>query len=342
MMAMKRVLLGFSGGIDSCSAVDMLRAKGYAVTAMTLDMTGDKKMVETARETAMALDVEFRVVDVKRRFKEKIADYFVDEYMCGRTPAPCTMCNPLIKWHTLYEIAVSEGYDHIATGHYFRIEVHNDRFYVASGLDRVKDQSYYLWGLNQSVLSMALTPMGDIIKSEIRQQRGVPESAKESMGVCFLRGRNYGEFLLSQAGRFITPGEVVNKTGEVVALHRGYPLYTIGQKRGMGLPQGACVIAIDVQHNRLIAGSDSDLYHFNLVLGDYVATDMDELLDSEYIEVKIRGLGRNPEGYCRVHKTEEGLHIELDSAAWAPAQGQPVVLYIGERVIGGGILERYY
>lgn len=341
-MAMKRVLLGFSGGIDSCSAVDILRTKGYAVTALTLDMMGDQKMIEKARKAARVLGVEFRVEDVKKRFKEKIVDYFVDEYMQGRTPAPCTMCNPLVKWHALYEIAVSEGYDHIATGHYFRIKAHNNHLYVVSGRDTLKDQSYYLWALNQSVLSMALTPMGDVIKSEIRQQRGVPETERESMGVCFLHGHNYGEFLLSQTNRLITPGEIVDKNGEVVALHQGYPLYTIGQKRGLGLPQGGCVIAIDAQHNRLIAGSDSDLYHYNLVLGNYVITDMDELLNSNDIEVKIRGLGRNPEGYCRVHKTEEGLHIELDSAAWASALGQPVVLYIGERVIGGGILERYY
>ena len=164
---LRSVLLGFSGGIDSSAAVEELRQSGYRVVALTLDTTGDENMVATARKQAAQLSVEHYVKDVRVDFQQKIIDYFISSYASGRTPAPCTMCNPLIKWHHLLLEADRLGIDYIATGHYFNVEECDGRYYVARALDSRKDQSYYLWGLSQEVLRRVVTPMGQKIKSDI-------------------------------------------------------------------------------------------------------------------------------------------------------------------------------
>lgn len=185
---------------------------------------------------------------------------------------------------------------------------------------------------------MALAPMGGQMKADVR--RGLAEPAKESMGVCFLRGCNYTGFLRGECGGMIRGGEIVDAGGHVIGSHEGIPYYTIGQKRGV--PDGMCVTSIDATRNRLVAGTDADLHHHNLVVSGCNIVDMQEVLFARDITVKIRGLGRNPEQPCTVSPHPKGLHILLSDSAWAPAAGQPVVLYRGHRVVGGGFLEEYY
>lgn len=305
----KRVLLGFSGGIDSCAAARILRDEGYKVTALTLDMTGDPAMLSAAGRQAAALQIAWRCADVRERFRSLIVEPFIDEYLRGRTPAPCTRCNPLIKWHALLDIADHDGFDHIATGHYFTIRSENGRYYVCRGADPIKDQSYYLWGLPQHILARTLTPLGDRIKATLRDSstdRSTPSG--ESMGVCFLHGRPYGDFLHEQRPGYITPGEIVTHDGRLVGHHGGYPLYTIGQRRGTGLPRGMCITGCDPATNRLFAGPDSDLRHHHLIIGECAVVDLHELLHCRDLSVRIRGVGRNPEGYARAELLPVSCH----------------------------------
>ena len=334
---LRSVLLGFSGGIDSSAAVEELRQSGYRVVALTLDTTGDENMVATARKQAAQLSVEHYVKDVRADFQQKIIDYFILSYASGRTPAPCTMCNPLIKWHHLLLEADRLGIDYIATGHYFNVEECDGRYYVARALDSRKDQSYYLWGLSQEVLRRVVTPMGQKIKSDINPPHA---RSKESMGLCFLRDVGYGDFIAQNCSKALKRGEVVNTLGEVVGTHDGIALYTIGQKRGV---VGGAVVGIDAESNRLIVGENRDLYKATLEVGACNIVNEDELLSSPDVRVMVRGFGRNPEGFAKlIEPIEGGYRIVLDDPAWAPAAGQPVVFYRGNRVLGGGILERYY
>ncbi len=331
-MDKSRVVLGFSGGIDSVAAVKLLQDKGFKVTALTLDMCSDTSLIEKARLSATEIGVDFDVVDCTSLFEREIKQYFIDEYRNGHTPAPCTRCNPEIKWRSLIDYANSRGIYHIATGHYFKILEHNSHLYVARPADARKDQSYYLWGLTQEILARAVTPMAEIIKEDIKKNSA---NIGESMGVCFLKGRPYSEFVGE------TPsGEIVDKCGVVMGYHSGISNYTVGQKRGEGIPSGSSIIALDNLHNRLIIGDNNDLLHTQLFIDNCNIVDEQELLTSSDITVLVRGLGRNPEGFAEeISPIDGGYHISLSSPAWACAPGQPVVLYRGERVIGGGYLK---
>lgn len=332
------VLLGFSGGMDSVTASRLLKLEGYDVTALTLDMFGDESFVAKARSCAQQHDLPFLSVDVSCKFKSDIIDYFSQSYLRGRTPAPCTMCNSLIKWHYLLSEADKQGFDYIATGHYFSIEQYNNHHYVARAADPAKDQSYYLWGLGQEVLSRALTPMSLVFKSEIKQSF---KNKSESMGLCFLRGLSYRDFICENYPTLVCEGQVVDKSGREVGRHQGVAYYTIGQRRGLDTDSdGWAVVDIDAEHNRLIVGHQEDLFHAQLEVKNCNIVDRDELLSADDISVVVRGLGRNPQGYMRrVEVIDGGYRITLSDPAWAPAIGQPLVFYRQNRVIGGGIVE---
>ena len=337
----ERVLLGFSGGIDSRTAVALLQADGFDVETLTLDMVGDANLLAQARRVASELGVTHHIKDVQVDFSSNIIDYFVGSYLSGLTPAPCTMCNPLIKWKHLVSVADSLGIHHIATGHYFRVESYNNKLYVAKADDSSKDQSYYLWGLSSDVLSRALTPMSNIIKADVKQHIS---DKRESMGVCFLRGALYRDFLTKYCPEACVEGDIVDSDGNLVGKHDGIAFYTIGQKRGYQctLP-GAVVTGIDARSNRLVVGTNDDLYKHNLIIHQCNIVDCEELLDADDIRVVVRGIGRNPEGFARhITPTADGYHIELENPAWAVALGQPVVLYRDNRVLGGGIIKACY
>ena len=340
-MSKPSVVLGFSGGMDSATAVGRLRDAGYDVVAVTLDTLGDEKMLQCAQSRARELGVLHVVKDVREAFKESIIQYFADSYMAGQTPAPCTVCNSAIKWKYLLEEANRLGVDAIATGHYFNIEQYNGHYYVARAKDSRKDQSYYLWGLSQEVLKRALTPMGEVIKEDVKRNFA---DKRESMGLCFLAGMGYREYMEQNYPAAVREGEIVDMAGEVVGHHSGVAFYTIGQKRGLDVSlSGVCIVGIDAEYNRLIVGPNQNLYHKTLEITECNIVDKEELTTSDDVSVVIRGIGRNPEGFMRRAEEIDGdYRIYLDDPAWAPAVGQPVVFYRQNRVIGGGILSRYY
>lgn len=331
---MKSVLLGFSGGIDSTTAARHLRSEGYEVVALTIDTLLSPEAANKARLVAQELGIEWHLYDARERFQHDIVDYFCREYASGRTPAPCTRCNTLIKWKILGEVADAMGIEHIATGHYFNIEQRCGRYYVAKGVDPVKDQSYYLWGLDQATLARAITPMGHIIKSDVRQHFS---DKRESMGICFLKGRPYADFL-EASNIAMTEGDVVSEQGELIGRHNGIARYTIGQKRGAGLAGGYRVVDIDAEHNRIIVGRAESLLKHKLYVTDCNIVDVNELLSSDNITIKIRGLGRNPELAVHISTHRDGYIVETQDAAYAPAKGQPLVFYRDNLVVGGGIV----
>ncbi len=328
------VLLGFSGGIDSCTSAQRLMAEGYRVVALTIDTMGDEAMLLKARTKAEEMGAEWLMYDAREEFKHEIIDYFCHEYAIGRTPAPCTRCNPLIKWRTLLNEANRLGIEHIATGHYFNIAERNGKHYVTKGLDESKDQSYYLWGLSQETLSRALTPMGNAIKSDVKQAF---KDKSESMGICFLKGLPYADFLHNE-GITMPAGDIVTKHGKVCGTHNGIARYTIGQRRGVGIPEGMRVIGIDAMHNHIIVGENELLFHNHLHIADCNIVDEEELLTAKDITIKIRGIGRNPQLPVSVEATPNGYIVTTQDPAWAPAAGQPLVFYRNNWVIGGGIV----
>ena len=331
---MESVLLGFSGGIDSCTSAQRLKDEGYRVVALTIDTMDDDAMVAKARAKAEEIDVEWLMYDAREEFKRDIIDYFCNEYAAGHTPAPCTRCNPMIKWRTLLSEANHLGIERIATGHYFNIAQHDDRYYVAKGIDENKDQSYYLWGLSQETLSRAITPMGNAIKSNVKQAF---RDKSESMGICFLKGLPYAEFLKNQ-GITMPEGDIITQQGVVCGTHNGIARYTIGQRRGVGIPEGMRVIAIDAKANRIVVGANELLYHHNLHIADCNIVCEEELLTASDITIKIRGIGRNPQLPVKVEATADGYIVKTQDPAWAPALGQPLVFYRNNLVIGGGIV----
>ena len=328
------VLLGFSGGIDSCTSALRLMAEGYHVVALTIDTMGDEAMLHKARTKAEEIGAEWLMYDAREEFKREIIDYFCQEYAMGHTPAPCTRCNPLIKWRTLLNEANRLGIKRIATGHYFNIERRDERYYVTKGIDENKDQSYYLWGLSQETLSRAITPMGNAIKSDVKQAF---KDKSESMGICFLSGLPYAEFLRNR-GIDMPDGDIVTRNGEVCGRHNGIARYTIGQRRGVGIPEGMRVIGIDATHNHIIVGENELLFHNQLHIAHCNIVDEEELLTAKDITVKIRGIGRNPQLPVSVEATHGGYIVKTQDPAWAPAIGQPLVFYRNNWVIGGGIV----
>ena len=330
----RSVVLGFSGGIDSCTAAERLRDEGYRVVALTINTTNDQKLLETAKAKAQEIGVEWLEYNATERFRREIIDYFISSYANGHTPAPCTLCNTRIKWPILCEVADKLGIHHVATGHYLDIVERNGHLYIAQALDNNKDQSYYLWGVGEEILRRMLTPMRQVLKSDIRENF---TNKKESMGICFLNGAHYTDFLSSQ-GAALTSGDVINNKSEVVGRHNGMARYTIGQRRGVGIPEGMRIVGLDAEHNRLIVGDNSELYKQKLYITNCRITNPKELLSADDITIMIRGIGRNPERPVKVERHSDGYCVTCDDAAWAPAIGQPLVFYRNNLVIGGGII----
>ncbi len=350
----KEVLVALSGGLDSAAIVLFLREAGYRPRALFLDMLDSEAAREEVAATASALGTELTVEPCSGLFRTEIIEYTLDEHAKGRTPAPCSRCNPRIKWRLLAEAADRLGIYHIATGHYAGTVRHGGHTYFRRGADPAKDQSYYLWDVPEPLAERALLPLGDHTKAAVRnilkERYGLTEltERRESMGVCFLGGLRYGEFLRAYLpAESIRQGEVVDLSGNVIGRHEGYPLYTTGQKRGFSLDgnasgTGAAVIGIDTTRNRVIVGPDEALHCREMILKDWRAVCPEELFrHAGELQIMVRGIGRNPRGGCRLAVTEDDrLHVSLiQDTAWALIAGQPVVFYLGDRVVGGGILD---
>lgn len=350
----KRVLLGMSGGVDSSVAGYLLREQGYDVVGVTMkvwpqdcisraeDKCCGPQAVADARNVAHALGFPHYVVDEADQFERLVIDYFSSEYKAGRTPNPCVMCNEKLKFGNLWGKAEALGCDYIATGHYAIIEHHEDRAVLRKGLDARKDQSYFMFSLRQPQLRRALTPLGHMSKSAIREiarALGLKVADKaDSQEICFVPGNDYKAFLRSHLDpKEFQKGGIYDLSGRFLGEHGGIELFTIGQRKGLpgGSAQPRYVVDLDPETNRVLVGSVEDLASDEFEIDQVNWSSRANLGQPIDATVKIRY--SHPGTRAVVTPLEGGrARVRLNEAQRAITPGQAAVFYDGDIVIGGG------
>lgn len=359
----RRVLVGMSGGVDSSVAAALLLEQGYEVIGVTIKTYNYEEVggnignessccslegINDARRVCLQLGIPHLVVDFTEPFRRSIIEHFVEEYFHGRTPNPCVRCNRAIKWGELLRKADACGADYIATGHYARLSYDTDRarYRLLRGRDLHKDQSYALWMLPQAYLARTLFPLGELTKEEVRQhaQRfGLDVARKaESFELCFVPDNDYRRFLRHAAPErteALRGGPVV-MDGGVVGQHEGYPFYTIGQRRGLGIsaPEPLYVLEILPEQNVLVVGPQERLFHWGLYAGEVNLIPFDSLpAEGIFCTAKIR---YKDEGAPALAWQNDGgrLWVRFTTPRRAITPGQSVVLYNGDEVLGGGVI----
>jgi len=360
MSSKGRVLVAMSGGVDSSVSAVMLKEQGYDVIGITMktwdySRSGGKSDKETgcctlesmndARQIAVRHGFKHFIVDIRDEFGDWVIERFVDEYMNGRTPNPCVLCNTHIKWAALMRRANNLGCDYIATGHYAKVREENGRYVISRGRDRHKDQSYALWGVQQEHLARTIFPLGGYKKTEIRQLAedfGLMNVADkpDSYEICFIPDNDYHRFLRDEVDDMeskVGPGDFVDQDGTVVGRHKGYPFYTIGQRRGLHLALGEPVYVthIDPETNVITVGKREDLMsttliadELNLVKYDHIEGDMD-------ITGAIRYNDQGTMGRLR-QLNDDRMLVHFPAGRDAITPGQAVVCYEDDDVVAGG------
>jgi len=360
-----RVLVAMSGGVDSSVAAVMLREQGYEVIGITMktwdySSSGGKSNKETgcctlesmndARQIALKFGFTHFIVDIREEFGDWVIERFVDEYMAGRTPNPCVLCNTHIKWAALMRRADDLGCDFIATGHYANLREENGRFVISRGKDHNKDQSYALWGVEQKHLARTKFPLGQYHKSEIRQFAADYNllnvaNKKDSYEICFVPDNDYRRFLRDRVPGLqekVDGGLFVDKEGNIVGKHKGYPFYTIGQRRGLHLPMGKPVYVthIDPETNTITIGGEEDLVNTTCIakdvnFGKYASVPEEDMRCIGAIRYNDDG----EEGFLtQTGDTEVRMRFPQGRAAITP--GQALVCYEGEDVLLGGWIKK--
>lgn len=344
----RSVLLGMSGGTDSSVAALLLMDAGYEVTGVTFrfyEKDDNTEYLDDARDLCRRLGVPHLVSDQRVAFRTTIIDYFVREYMAGHTPVPCTLCNNYLKWPLLRQLADERGIHHLATGHYVRKRMMDGHWHITTGADGDKDQSFFLWGLPQDIMERMLLPMGDLTKTEVRriaEERGFLKAAtkKDSIGVCFCP-MDYRTFLRKEMPvEAIQKGKFFDEKGSFIAWHEGYPFYTIGQRRGLGIDLNRAVFVKEIipSENKVVLGDLQSLEKTEMRLKEWNIINPSLLLGHDDVIVKIRY--RKQANRCTVTLLPDNtLHVQLHEPLTAIAAGQAAAFYRGDVVLGGGIIE---
>jgi tRNA-uridine 2-sulfurtransferase len=367
MSSRGRVLVAMSGGVDSSVTAALLKESGYDVVGITMK-TWDHAQAGTyrpgqkvvgcctldsmndARSVAMKMDFPHFIVDIREEFGDWVIERFTGEYLAGRTPNPCVLCNTHIKWAALLRRADALGCDFIATGHYARLrhEEASGRYVVSRGLDEGKDQSYALWGLPQEHLARSMFPLGSYTKPEIRQmasEMGLLRVANkpDSYEICFIPDNDYRGFLKRRVQGLeerVGGGDFVLSDGTVVGKHEGYPFYTIGQRRGLDLALGepVYVTRIDADTNRITVGPREDLLQQTFTARQLNFVGAPDLREERPVMAQIR---YNDSGAPAIawQSGDDELHVAFAEARAAVTPGQSVVLYQGDDVLAGGWIE---
>ena len=339
---MKKILIGLSGGIDSSVGLMILKRAGWSLEGATYVTTEETSAADAARVLCKSENIPHTVVDLREEFRSDVIQYFIDEYMEGRTPNPCVVCNPTIKWAKLMDLADKTGCWGIATGHYARIGEGDGRFFIRCGADTKKDQSYFLYRLTQKQLKRTLFPLGGMTKEEVREYaalNGYEDIAKmgESQDICFLPDNDYRAFL-REHDCVVRKGDFIDVSGHKIGEHEGYPNYTIGQRKGLKVAFGEprYVVKIDAGRNEVMLGLKEDLVTNSCRVRDVVWQKWEDFKDGAEVMAKYRYKTRAVQ--ARLYHIDKGIEVRFNDPADAITPGQSVVWYEGEDVVGGGVI----
>jgi len=356
-----KALVAMSGGIDSTVAAVMLHEEGWEVIGVTMKTWdyatsgGSKKetgccsldSINDARQVAVKLGFHHFIVDIREEFGDYVIDNFVDEYMAGRTPNPCVLCNTHIKWNSLLRRADMLDCEFIATGHYGLINELDGRKYITRAKDRQKDQSYVLWGLSQDCLNRTRMPLGPFTKPEVRQMaadRGWDELSKkaESYEICFVPDNDYRGFLRRRIDGLddqVAGGVFVDAQGKVLGKHEGYPFYTVGQRKGLGIALGEPMFVTEIRPdtNTVVLGREDDLVRNSMMVGKVNMMKYKEL-PPEGLEVVTKVRYRDGGTLSTLRSVGNDIEVSFHANVKGIAPGQSAVFFDGDDVIGGGII----
>ena len=362
MKSKGRVLVAMSGGIDSSVAAILLHQEGYEVIGITMKTWdyatsgGGKKetgccsldSINDARAIAVQYGFPHYILDIRAEFGDSVIDNFVDEYLAGRTPNPCVMCNTHIKWEALLKRADMLDCEFIATGHYARIREENGRFVISRGLDHTKDQSYVLWGVTQECLSRTMCPIGHYQKSAIREKAhelGLHDLANksESYEICFIPDNDYRSFLKNRVDGLearLDGGLFVNKEGQILGNHKGYPFYTIGQRKGLEIAVGSALYVTEIvpESNTVVLGTLEDLQQKETRVRNINFIKYAALAEPLAALTKVRYKDAGTMSTIRQDGTN--MHVIFHQPVNGVAPGQSAVFYEGDDVIGGGFIDK--
>lgn len=355
----EKVVVGMSGGVDSSVAAWLLKQQGYDVIGVTMQIWQEEETeqveenggccglsaVEDARRVAGMLEIPHYVMNFRKEFKENVIDYFVSEYLHGRTPNPCIACNRYVKWESLLKRSMEIGADYIATGHYARIDrMPNGRYAIRNSVTAKKDQTYALYNLTQEQLAHTLMPVGAYTKEQIRtfaSEIGLTVANKpDSQEICFIPDHDYAAYIERESGETV-PGEgnFVDKEGNVLGKHKGITHYTIGQRKGLNIAFGKPVFVTEIRTdtNEVVLGDNEDVFSKTLLCDHVNYMGMEELSEPRRVLAKIRYSHQGE--YCTIYPCEQGkIRCEFESPVRAVTPGQAVVFYEGEYVLGGGTI----
>lgn len=353
-MIKKKVTVAMSGGIDSAVAALLIKEQGYEATGATMKLCNkilpdgtDAAAVDIADARAICekLKMPHKVYDLSDDFNSTVIKDFVNTYLQGATPNPCIVCNKHLKFGKLLDLEIASGADYIATGHYANIEMEeNGRFLLKKAADPKKDQTYMLWSLTQKQLSHALFPLGKMTKPEIREigaQNGFVNAHKsDSQDICFVPDGDYASFIEKALGEKFPQGNYIDEDGKILGRHKGMIHYTIGQRKGLGISMNKHIFVTkkNAEDNTVTLADEDKLFKTEVVISNINLIPFDKIEGKIRVEAKIRYSQSQSPAYAEQTGDDE-ITLTFDTPQRAPAKGQSAVMYDGDLVIGGGIIQ---